>query len=80
MTLEAIKEAIAELPALEKTTLINWLAAQDSDAWDEQIAVDFADGGRGISLVAQWDAEIKARDSIALENFLSTSEKRPAAK
>jgi len=70
MTLEAIKDAIDELPAPEKTTLISWLAAQDSEAWDKQIESDFSAGGAGMALLAQWDAEIGAGESIPLEDFL----------
>jgi hypothetical protein len=32
MTLEAIKEAIAELPNTEKSSLVSWLNAQDAEA------------------------------------------------
>jgi hypothetical protein len=60
MTLEAIKEAIAELPAPEKTTLMSWLTTHDSREWDRQIEADFSDGGAGMALLNQWDAEIKA--------------------
>ena len=44
MTLEAIKEAIAELPADERNALAAWLTAQDSDEWDRQMAKDFSSG------------------------------------
>jgi hypothetical protein len=71
VTLEAIKDAIAELPAPQKTTLISWLNSQDSDEWDRQIEADFSDGGAGMSLLDQWDTEIKAGTSISLEEFLT---------
>jgi len=70
VTLDAVKEAIAELPAPQKTTLISWLRSQDSEEWDRQIEADFSDGGVGMSLLEQWDAEIKAGTSISLEEFL----------
>jgi hypothetical protein len=41
MTLEAIKEAIAELSYTERTSLVIWLNAQDAEAWDSQIEADF---------------------------------------
>jgi hypothetical protein len=59
MTLETIKEAIGELSAPEKTTLIRWLAEKDSDPWDRQMEADFSEGGAGMPLLAQWDSEIK---------------------
>jgi hypothetical protein len=70
MTLEAIKEAITELPAPEKTTLIRWLAEQDSDAWDQQLEADFSEGGAGMALLAQWDSEIRSGESVPLAEFL----------
>jgi hypothetical protein len=70
MTLEAIKEAIAELPNKEKPSLVNWLNAQDAEAWDRQIEADFSDGGAGTALLKQWDAEIAAGESISLDEFL----------
>ena len=70
MTLEAIKEAIAELPNKEKTSLVSWLNAQDAEAWDSQIEADFSDGGAGTALLEQWDAEIAAGESISLDEFL----------
>ena len=68
MPLEAIEEAIAELPPTEKTTLANWLNAQDSEDWDRQIEADFSDGGAGMALFDQWAA--KAGESMPLEEFL----------
>jgi hypothetical protein len=75
MTLEAIKEAIAELPPTEKTTLVSWLNAQDSEAWDRQIEADFSEAGAGMALLDQWDAEIKTGTSVSLDQFLSSSNK-----
>jgi hypothetical protein len=70
MTLEAIKEAIVELPATEKTSLASWLYAQDSEEWNKQMEADFSAGGRGMDLLEQWDAEIQSGGSIPLEQFL----------
>jgi hypothetical protein len=74
MTLEAIKEAITELPDAEKVLLISWLNMQDAKAWDRQIEADFSEGGAGMALLQQWDAEIQSGKSIPLEEFLQKRE------
>jgi hypothetical protein len=58
MTLEAIKEAIEQLPPEEQTVLASWLSERDWKSWDEQIARDFSPGGRGASLLAELEQEI----------------------
>jgi len=58
MTLEAIKEAIAQLPPDQQTVLASWLSERDWNAWDEQIERDFSRGGRGASLLAELELEI----------------------
>jgi hypothetical protein len=75
MTLEVIKQAIAELPEREKTSLVAWLNERDAKAWDQQIEDDFSEGGAGMALLEKWDAEIKAGKSIPLEEFLTQREK-----
>ena len=70
MTLEAIKEAIAELPSTDKTSLASWLNAQDAEAWDRQIEADFSEGGAGTALLEQWDVEIARGESTSLDEFL----------
>jgi hypothetical protein len=77
MTLEAIKRAIAELPPTEKTALAHWLNAQDSEAWDKQMEADFSEGGAGMALLDQWDAEIKSGESLPLEEFLTQRKAQP---
>jgi hypothetical protein len=74
MTLEAIKEAIAELPETEKISLVSWLNTQDDLAWDRQMESDFSEGGAGMALIETWDAEIKKGQSLPLEKFLDQSE------
>jgi hypothetical protein len=59
VTLEAIKQAITELPEQEKVSLVAWLNEQDARAWDKQIEDDFSEGGAGAALHETWDAEIK---------------------
>ncbi len=70
MTLEAIKDAITALPDTEKMSLVDWLQAQESDLWDRQIEADFSEAGRGMALLAHWDAEIDAATSTSLDDFL----------
>jgi hypothetical protein len=70
MTLEAIKEAITELPDTEKTSLASWLNAQDTEKWDRQIEADFSEGGAGTAPLEQWDSEIANGESISLDEFL----------
>jgi len=72
MTLEAIKEAITELPETERTSLASWLNARDAEAWDRQIEADFSEGGAGMALLEQWDAEIRSGESVSLDEFLAT--------
>ena len=60
MTLEALKEAIAELPAEEKTALASWLNEQAMDEWDRQMQQDFSPGGRGAHIVDKVKAEVRA--------------------
>lgn len=77
MTLEAIKQAIIELPDEDQTSLAAWLAEQDAKAWDKQIEDDFSEGGSGTGLLERWDAEISAGGSASLEEFLAH---RPSAR
>lgn len=80
MTLEAIKQAITELPQQEKTSLAAWLNEQDAKAWDKQIEEDFSEGGAGMTLLEKWDAEIEAGGSAPLEEFLAQRETARKAK
>ena len=60
MTLEALKQAIAELPEEEKTALATWLNEQEMDEWDRQMQKDFSPGGRGVRVVEKVKADIRA--------------------
>ena len=80
MTLEAIKQAITELPEQEKSSLVAWLNEQDAKAWDNQIEEDFSEGGAGMALLGSWDAEINAGRSVPLEEFLAQRETARKAK
>jgi hypothetical protein len=70
MTVEAIKEAIVDLPATEKTSPASRLYAQDSEEWNRQMEADFSADGRGMDLLDQWDSDIRDGGSISLEQFL----------
>jgi hypothetical protein len=80
MTLEAIKQAINELPEQDKTSLVAWLNEQEAKAWDKQIVEDFSEGGAGMALLEKWDAEIKTGRSVPLEEFLAQRETARKAK
>jgi hypothetical protein len=71
MTLQAIKQAISELPEQDKTSLVAWLNEQEAEAWDKQIEEDFSEGGAGMALLEKWNAEIKTGRSVPLEEFLA---------
>ena len=58
MTLEALKQAIAELPAYEKAALATWLNEQEMDEWDRQIQKDFSPGGAGARLLEKVKADV----------------------
>jgi len=75
MTLEGIKQAIAELPEGERTSLVAWLNERDAKAWDKQIEDEFSEGGAGMAVLEKWDAEIKTGKSMPLEEFLAQREK-----
>ena len=70
MTLDAIKQAIGELPEVEQASLVTLLNEQDAKAWVKQLETDFSEGGAGQALIESWDAEIKAGGSIPLEDLL----------
>ena len=58
MTVEAIKEAIAELPEDQRHSLVVWLNEIDYDGWDKEMVKDFSPGGRGMALVERVKREI----------------------
>ena len=71
MTLEAIKEAITELPRDEKARLAAWLLQQDSKEWDRQIEEDFSPGGRGMALLEEARADVREGRAKPLDEFLT---------
>jgi hypothetical protein len=67
MTLEAIKEAIEQLPPEQQTILADWLSERDWQAWDEHIERDFSDGGRGKPLLIELEREIGEGKTVPME-------------
>ena len=63
LTVEAIKEAINELPEEDKVSLTSWLTVQTMDDWDRQMQRDFSPGGRGAKFVEQVKREIAEGDA-----------------
>ena len=71
MTVEAIKEAIASLPAEQKTSLAAWLIQQDMGAWDKQIEDDFSPAGLGMALLEEAEADAQAGRVKPMDEFLA---------
>lgn len=71
MSVESIKEAIAELPPEEKTALAAWLLRQDMEAWDRQIEQDFSSCGRGMALLDEAEADALAGRVEPMDQFLT---------
>ena len=69
MTVEAIKEAIAELPDEVRHSLFIWLNEFEYDDWDKQMATDFSPGGRGARLVEKVKANVAAGRFRPVEEF-----------
>jgi hypothetical protein len=76
MTVEAIKEAIAELPADAKTRLAAWLLQQDMKEWDRQIEDDFSPGGRGMALLEEAEADVREGRVRPLDELLTHAKAR----
>jgi hypothetical protein len=76
MTVESIKEAIAELPAEQKTSLAAWLLQQDMGEWDKQIEEDFSPGGRGMALLEEAEADVQAGRVKPMDEFLAEAKVR----
>jgi hypothetical protein len=68
MTVEALKEAIAELPENERHSLAAWLVELDLDEWDKQMVKDFSAGGRGAALAERVKREIATGRALPFED------------
>ena len=60
MTVEGLKEAIAELPENDRHSLAAWLMELEFDEWDKQMVKDFSPGGRGAALAERIKRDISA--------------------
>jgi hypothetical protein len=66
MSLAEIKSAVAQLSPQELAELAAFIQAQDSLAWDREIEMDFAPGGKHHGLLAEIDAAIDAGNATPL--------------
>ena len=71
MTVESIKQAIAELPSEQKTSLTAWLVRQDMNDWDRQIEQDFSPGGAGMALLNEAEADIRQGGLKPMDELLA---------
>ncbi len=71
MTVESIKQAIADLPPDQKTSLAAWLVRQDMDDWDRQIEGDFSSGGAGMALLEEAEADIQEGRILPMDELLA---------
>ena len=74
MTVEAIKEAIAELPEDERHSLATWLVELDFDEWDRQMVADFSVGGRGAALAEKIKRDIATGRAFPFEEGRAANE------
>lgn len=75
MTVEAIKEAITELPDDERMSLALWLNQLDYDDWDNEMVRDFGPGGRREHLVEQIKRDVLDGKSRPMSEGLSSRHK-----
>jgi hypothetical protein len=74
MTVEALKEAIAELPENERHSLAAWLMELEFDEWDKQMVKDFSPGGRGAALAKRVKRDIAAGKARPFEEGRAQSQ------
>jgi len=79
VTVESIKEAIAELGAEEKASLTAWLVEQDAAEWDGQMEEDFSPGGAGMALLDEAEADVRAGRIKPMDDFLTEAKTRHKA-
>ncbi len=65
--MEAIQEAIRQLPEPARRKLADWFEELEAQAWDEQIERDFSPGGRGMRFLAEVKSEIAERKGRPME-------------
>ena len=78
MTVEALKDAIAGLPAEERHSIATWLNDLDYDAWDRQMVEDFSPGGRGMALVERVKRQIAEGKARPMEEGFAERRNPPA--
>jgi hypothetical protein len=76
MTIEAIKEAIEELPPRAKTRLAAWILRQDRKEWDREIREDFSPGGRGMALLEEAEADVREGRVKTLDALVAATKTR----
>lgn len=74
--MEAIKEAIAELPDDERHSLAVWLNEMDYDDWDKEMVQDFSPGGRGMAWAEKVKREIAEGRALPFEGGLAQAKAR----
>ncbi|MGA2075498.1 MAG: hypothetical protein ABSH52_18565 [Terriglobia bacterium] len=70
MTVQAIKDAIEQLSEPERRELADWFGQLEEEAWDAEMAQDFAPGGRGHHLVEKINQQIDDGKFTPLEKGL----------
>ena len=65
MTVEAIKDAIQQLPEGERTSLAAWINEMEYDEWDKEMLKDFSPGGRGMDWVEEAKREVAENEKAA---------------
>jgi hypothetical protein len=78
MTVEAIKDAIQQLPEEERTSLAAWLNEMEYDDWDQEMVRDFSPGGRGIKWVEQVNQEVTEGKSRPMEQGFRQRRGKPS--
>jgi len=73
MTVEAIKQAIADLPENERRSLAAWLHEFDYDDWDREMAKDFSTGGRGMGLVEKVRRDVASGRAVPFDEGRTVS-------
>ena len=71
MTLQAIQEAIKDLPEDDRRKLAGWFEGMEEAAWDEDLKRDFAPGGKGERLAKEIQREISEGKARPLEEGLA---------
>jgi hypothetical protein len=76
MTVEAIKEAVAQLSGNDRRQLADWIEELEERAWDQEIERDFSAGGRGMPLLAELEREIAEGQTQPMEEACNDRRKR----